>query len=136
MKGTKTKAYLLLCMYVLSKNPFMFMHIYLILGQDTIMLQWSLIFLSSTIRMLILLGKLSNHPIYELYTACFCFWWSNITHLFHMHFFQTQTLTPWNFASFYKYYCFISILFLSLSYKWTNSVAKLILPHWCIGVLE
>ena len=44
-----------ICNYAwMSKyNPFIYIHTYLILGQDTIIFQWSFIFASSTIRALI-----------------------------------------------------------------------------------
>ena len=40
------------------------------------------------------LGKLSNHPIFELYPVCLCFLWFNITHLFHIHLYSTPNPNP------------------------------------------
>ena len=46
--------YLYLCIDVLSQNPLMYMHIYMVSVQDTIMFQWSFTFASYTIKVLIL----------------------------------------------------------------------------------
>ena len=53
---TTMNLYLYVCMYVISKKSFVFMHIYLIPIQDAILLQWGFILACSTIRVLIFTG--------------------------------------------------------------------------------
>ena len=56
IKWTTIQIFLYLCMDVLRKNPCMHIHIYIILGQDAILFEWSFIFASYTIRVLIFTG--------------------------------------------------------------------------------
>ena len=100
IKWTTTKMYLYLCIYVLRKNPFMYMHIYPILGQDKIMFQWSYIFVSSTIRVLIISGQIIKPPHIWVISSVSLFFWNNISHFCTYIYAKPQTTTPWNVALF------------------------------------
>ena len=80
----KMLIYFSLCMYVLRWKTFIYVHIYLVPVQDTIMFQWIFTFQAIPSRCKYFMGKWSNHLICEADPLCLCFLWYNITQLFNI----------------------------------------------------